>query len=103
MKKSTKTQKLVIAVMVGATIGAAIGILYAPQSGEATRSRIKKEANLASRKIEQAAFEIKNTAKKSILKGTDGLGYRLGSLIANIILSAKDILREFERKLIELK
>ncbi|QJP33793.1 YtxH domain-containing protein [Nonlabens sp. Ci31] len=52
MSKSVNT---LIALAAGAAIGAAAGLLYAPESGEKTRKKIKKQAKKAQRDIDEQA------------------------------------------------
>jgi gas vesicle protein len=52
MSKSVNT---LLALAAGAAIGAAAGLLYAPDSGEKTRKKIKKQAKKAQREIDEQA------------------------------------------------
>jgi gas vesicle protein len=52
MSKSANT---LVALAAGVAIGAAVGLLYAPQSGEKTRKKIKKQAKKAQRDIDEQA------------------------------------------------
>jgi gas vesicle protein len=52
MSKSANT---LVALVAGVAIGAAVGLLYAPQSGEKTRKKIKKQAKKAQRDIDEQA------------------------------------------------
>ncbi|WP_213521095.1 YtxH domain-containing protein [Nonlabens sp.] len=52
MSKSATT---LIALAVGAAIGATAGLLYAPESGEKTRKKIKKQARKAQRDMDEQA------------------------------------------------
>lgn len=67
-----------------------------------TRSKIKSKARSASTEIRRATTALKVRAKKGLLNGSDSLGLRLGSLIAKAIINYKNILKELEKKLIEL-
>lgn len=63
MSKSANT---LIALAAGAAIGAAAGLLYAPESGEKTRKKIKKQAKKAQRDIdEQARKTYEQVAEKA--------------------------------------
>jgi gas vesicle protein len=52
MSKSANT---LVALAAGVAIGAAVGLLYAPESGEKTRKKIKKQAKKAQREIDEQA------------------------------------------------
>ena len=47
---SNNTGNTLIALVTGAVVGAGLGLLYAPQSGDKTRKQLKKEAKNAKRK-----------------------------------------------------
>ena len=51
-------------VIIGAMLGAAIALLYAPQSGEKTRKLVSKKA----KEIKKKFPEIKEKAQKAIKK-----------------------------------
>jgi gas vesicle protein len=66
-----------VGLIAGAVLGAALGILYAPQSGRETRSLIKEKAEHAKERAEeiisnarQKAEEIIDTAKKKASEDT---------------------------------
>lgn len=45
MEKSNNSGKVIGALLVGAAIGGALGILFAPEKGSTTRTRIMDEGN----------------------------------------------------------
>jgi gas vesicle protein len=49
---------------IGASLGAAIALLYAPQSGAATRKKIRRGAEDASDYIEDTAVYLKEQAER---------------------------------------
>jgi gas vesicle protein len=53
-------------IIVGAAIGLAIGILYAPHSGQETRSLLKEKAQEAEGKAEEILAAARQRAKKII-------------------------------------
>jgi gas vesicle protein len=57
-------------LLLGAVIGAAIGILYAPQSGAETRRIVKEKAIDVKEKAVKAAGKIKESVG-SLVKGED--------------------------------
>ena len=71
---SNDSGNILLAVLTGAIIGAGAGILYAPDKGEKTRKKIKKNAlktkeDITSR-ISQAAEELTKTAEIPYIKST---------------------------------
>ncbi len=45
------TGNTLLALVTGAAIGAAVGLLYAPESGEETRKKLNKDAKIAQDKF----------------------------------------------------
>lgn len=64
MNKRNKTG--FFAFLLGGTIGATIGLLYAPKSGEETRKLLKGESEEMINKAVTSAREVQNTAKSTI-------------------------------------
>jgi len=62
MENSNDTAKLVGAVVVGALIGATLGVLFAPDSGSATRS-----------KLMDGAGDLADNLKKKVREGADAI------------------------------
>jgi gas vesicle protein len=64
----TSIGSLGIGLVVGAAIGVALGILYAPKSGVELRSQIKEKASEIVEKAKDKASEIKHTVACKIDK-----------------------------------
>lgn len=62
MEDSNETAKLVGAVVVGALIGATLGVLFAPDKGSATRS-----------KLMDGAGDLADNLKKKVREGADAI------------------------------
>lgn len=62
MENSNDTAKLVGAVVVGALIGATLGVLFAPDKGSATRD-----------KLMDGAGDLADNLKKKVREGADAL------------------------------
>lgn len=94
---------VLLALLTGAAIGAGIGILYAPDKGEKTRTKIKKNALMAKDEITQrlshAAEELTRTAES---KKAD-FERKLEDTISNMSYKADDIIMTLEAKLSELR
>jgi gas vesicle protein len=58
MKESNDTGKIIGAVLLGAAIGAALGILFAPDKGSETRKKLMKG-------VQDLADEVEEALKKT--------------------------------------
>ena len=100
---SSNTGNTLIALLVGATIGAAAGILMAPDKGSNTRKKIKKGYDDAKdnlkHKLEDVTHEIRN--KFAHLDGNLDDTYE--HLISNINHKKEDAISFLENKLADLK
>lgn len=63
------TQKTLLALAAGVVIGAAAGILFAPEKGEVIREKIKDRSSDAAEKLGQKFNETKSTLKEKMNKG----------------------------------
>jgi gas vesicle protein len=65
-----KTSNAIMGIIGGVAVGAALGLLFAPEKGEKTRKKISKKANdIASStksKLEDLAQNFKGTAQNAI-------------------------------------
>ena len=52
------------AFAIGVSAGAAVALLYAPQSGEKTRKRLREQADHAGEYIDDASDYLKNQAER---------------------------------------
>ncbi|PKP14373.1 MAG: gas vesicle protein [Bacteroidetes bacterium HGW-Bacteroidetes-3] len=59
-----KAQKVILATLASAAIGAALGILFAPQKGAKTRKKISKKGNEYLEEFEEKFNEFVDTATK---------------------------------------
>ena len=60
--------------LLGLGVGVAIGMLFAPKSGEETRELIKNKAGEGSDYLKQRGSELKDTASGWVDKGRDAVG-----------------------------
>ena len=60
--------------LLGLGVGVAIGMLFAPKSGEETRELIKNKAGEGTDYLKQRSSELKDTASGWVDKGRDAVG-----------------------------
>jgi len=92
-----------LALLTGAAIGAAIGLLYAPDSGENTRERLSKEAQDAkdqfNKKYQETSSNLSSRAKKARID----FEHRLEDTLSSASYKADEILSALEAKLEDLR
>ena len=66
--------------LLGLGVGVAIGMLFAPKSGQETRELIKNKAGEGTDFLKQRGDEIKQTATEWVDKGKDALGKQRDNL-----------------------
>ncbi|MBS1858971.1 MAG: YtxH domain-containing protein [Acidobacteria bacterium] len=66
--------------LLGLGVGVAIGMLFAPKSGEETRKIIKEKAGESGEFIKQRGAEIKDTASGWVEKGKEAISRQKDTL-----------------------
>lgn len=64
MEHSSETGKIIGALLIGAVIGGAVGVLFAPDSGSRTRRRILDQGDEITSAIEEKFDDFLNEIKK---------------------------------------
>lgn len=68
--------------LAGLGIGALVGILFAPQSGEETRKYLSQKADESRQYAQRKARELREHAEDTIERGKDAIGRQRESLSA---------------------
>lgn len=92
-----------LALITGAAIGAGLGILYAPESGEKTRKKLKSDAQTAQGRLNQRYQETTSNLSDKAKKARSDFETRLEETLSSASHKADDILASMESKLDELR
>ncbi len=92
-----------LALITGAAIGAGLGLLYAPESGEKTRKKIKEDAHKAQERLNQKYQETTSNLNTKAKKAKLDFETRLEETLSSASYKADDILTAMETKLEELR
>lgn len=97
------TGKTFLALVTGAAIGAGFGLLYAPDKGEKTREKLRKDALDAQGKFNKKYKETTSTLSERVRSAKSDFETRLEETLSNASYKADDILTAMEGKLEELR
>lgn len=100
---SNNTGKTVLALLAGAAIGAGIGILFAPDKGTATRSKIKGGFDDKKNELKDKFEDLTDKLKSKFAKSKQDLESSFDDLVANVDDKTEDVIATLEKKLAELK
>jgi gas vesicle protein len=92
-----------LALVTGAAIGAAVGLLYAPDSGEKTRKKLNKDAKKAQDKFNKKYLETTSNLSSKAKKAKLDFEARLEETLSSASYKADEILSAMETKLDDLK
>ena len=94
---------VLLALLVGAVIGAGAGILYAPEEGAKTRQKLRDKAKEASDDVSSRMDELREELSKSAQEQKAEFDKKLEETISKMSYQADDIIAGLEQKLEELR
>lgn len=92
-----------LALITGAAIGAGLGLLYAPDSGDKTREKLRKDAFDAQDRLNKRYRETSSNLTDKAKKARLDFEERLEETLSSASHKADDILAAMESKLEELR
>lgn len=100
MSKSSNT---LLALVLGGALGAAAGILYAPEKGTKTRKDLSKKARKEQEKLTKLLKETSNSLADNAQSAKLTFEERLNDTISSASHKADDIIGTLESKLADLR
>jgi len=100
---ASNTGQTILALLTGAAIGAGIGILYAPDKGSKTRSKIDKERKKAQKNLNKQFHDTKSNLTEQAQKAKYNFQQKLDDTLSSASHKADDILLAMEDKLEALR
>lgn len=100
---ASNTGQTLLALITGATIGAALGILYAPEKGSETREKLSKEAKKTQKRLSQQIKETTSILSEKAQHARLSFEEKLNETLSSASYKADDILLAMEDKLESLR
>jgi gas vesicle protein len=100
---STKNGNVILALLAGAAIGAAIGILFAPDKGTKTREKIKDGLDDLKDSAKSKWNSLESETKDKFSKTKADLKDTVNDLLSDSSYKAEETITFLEEKLAELK
>ncbi|MBD0850091.1 YtxH domain-containing protein [Maribacter arenosus] len=97
------TGNTLLAIIAGSAIGAALGVLFAPDKGEVTRRKIADQAAASKEAITNNAMDLKDRVVSKISSESETLETRMEGIVSDVSYKTEDVITTLERKLAELK
>jgi len=93
----------IAAILAGAAVGAAIGILFAPEKGSKNRAKIKEGIDDAKHNLQDSFEASSEVLREKFTGATKNLDGTLNDLLSNVSHKTEEVITFLESKLADLK
>nr|WP_315200436.1 YtxH domain-containing protein [uncultured Flavobacterium sp.] len=100
---SNNTGNTIIAILVGATIGAGLGILFAPDKGSKTREKIKDGFDDVKNNLNGKLHEVTEKLRGNGILNKEDIDRNYDDIVTSLSEKTEDVVSYLENKLAELK
>ncbi|WP_348824688.1 YtxH domain-containing protein [Flavobacterium aestuarii] len=100
---SNNTGNTIVAVLVGVTIGAGLGILFAPDKGSKTREKIKDGFDDVKNNLTDKLHEVSEKLMGNGVLKKEDIDRNYDNIVASLSEKTEDVVSYLENKLAELK
>ena len=100
---ANSTGNTIVAILVGAAIGAGIGILCAPDKGSKTRGKIKEGLDDAKHNLQDKYHDVSAKLLNKVLVANDDIDGNYENIVSTLSHKTEDVISFLENKLAELK
>lgn len=99
----SNTSKAAAAFLVGAAIGAGLGILFAPEKGSKTREKLKEGFDEKKDELKNKFDDLSSKFKSKLENSKSDIESQFDDLAANVDEKTNDVIATLEKKLADLK